>query len=295
MKNILVIGSVYTEIVNEVKELPKGNEEFETLSTNTKVNGEGFLATLLLQKFGFQYTSTLVVGQGYYSTQIKEELDQYDIPYMQKDEMNGCVYTLVDQKNQSTKMLVPGCEYELDLNDLQEIDASSITNVLLFGDMLCGSHSEDIIQVLDDLDKPILFIPNGRIDDIDENIFDSIMALQPELYLSDTESYYLLGSEDINIKDGAKAISDETKQLVLIYKQGLGIYVQDTKERRLLAQSNAFDATMLVCAYALARYSGLSVYNSLVYADEFTQKYQEEGIEDISEGKELLARLILGK
>jgi Sugar kinases, ribokinase family len=92
MKKPLIIGSVYTEILNYVDELPKGNEDFTPRKSEMRVRGSGYEMARVFNGFGFPYELIAPAGTGTYGEIVKEECQKEGIPLIAKDDINGCMY-----------------------------------------------------------------------------------------------------------------------------------------------------------------------------------------------------------
>ena len=61
--------------------------------------------------------------------------------------------------------------------------------------MLSGEGVIDLLNTLDDLEKPIYFVPGEFGDQMDEDIFRALCSLNPILILSETDAFYLSGEK----------------------------------------------------------------------------------------------------
>lgn len=297
MKKPLIIGSVFTEIRNDVDELPKGNEDFIPKHTEQRVCGSGYDTAQVLNGFGFPYELIAPVGTGIYGDLVKHECAENHVPLLEKQGINGCMYTLIDAEGKEGYMCVPGAEYEFDLEDIQYIDPEKISLAAVFGSMLTGENASDLIQALDDLNQPILFIPENRSEEIDEEILKEMLALQPQLFLTDSEAYFLAGACTNDMKDTADALYKESGAAVMIYQEQEGIYTEDGKEPTLVPCHRKVQFNMLAAGYIAASTAGIARQNALRYAVHFAEDCGN-AMPDSSlfeDEKRQLAKMILGK
>ena len=62
---------------------------------------------------------------------------------------------MVDEAGNQTYFSVPGGEYNFDVSFVQTLEKDDIHAVLLYGEMLSGEGVIDLLNTLDDLEKPI--------------------------------------------------------------------------------------------------------------------------------------------
>lgn len=297
MKKPLVIGSVYTEILNYVDALPKGNEDFTAKRIEQRVRGTGYDTARVFQGFGFPYELLAPVGMGEYAEQVKNECRKYQIPLIQKEGINGCMYTLIDDEGNEGYLCVPGSEYAFDLDDVQYLDPDEISTIILFGERLTGPDAGDLIQALDDLQKPVVFVPGGRGDDIDETIMTSVFQLEPKMFLSDTEAYFIAGAQTNDMQETAELLHHESEAEVNIFRQEEGIYHQDDQDHYFIPLAKKVQFNLLTAGYMTALSAGVDTRRALQFAADFAQncrqKMPSSNLMDMEKRK--LADLILGK
>lgn len=79
MKKTLIIGTMQTEWLEYVKELPKGNEDYEVLSSRLQLSGSALKAASLYQQFGFPYEVIAPVGRGSAGEMLSAYLEEKQI------------------------------------------------------------------------------------------------------------------------------------------------------------------------------------------------------------------------
>lgn len=297
MKKPLWIGSAYTEIVNYVDALPKGNEDFVPGKVEQRVRGSGYELAHVFNGFAFPYELIAPVGQGDYGNIVKETCRKENISLIEKEGINGCMYTFIDRQGEEGYLCVPGAEYAFDLDDMQYLNPDEISFVVLFGEMLTGPNAQDLIQALDDLQKPILFVPDSRGDDIEEEILTEVFQFEPELFLTDTEAYFLAGARTKDMAETASLLQQESSNTVFIYKQKEGMYYQQDDEPELIPSDRKVQFHMELAGYLAARNAGIDTHRSLLYATQFAEACRDalpdEGLMEMEKRK--LAELILKK
>lgn len=297
MKKVLVIAPVITEVRNDVDELPKGNEEFTPLKTELKVTGSGYEIARILKSFDFPYELIASIGTGVFGETAQSECKKYGIPYITSNAIQGCLYTLIDKQGREGTMSISGAEYGFNLEDIQYVDVDDISYVTVSGLMLTSENASDLVQALEDLEKPILFIPENCIDGIDENVFQQFMALKPEIFLNESEAYFLAGACTNDMLETTTAINQEYGILVHIISESHGIFMYDVKEQYFVANNQNTQMNTVVEGYVVARVAGIDHKNACHYAIQFAQDCDNDVLNDevMESEKRMLADTILGK
>lgn len=295
MKKTLIIGPTYLEILSKVKQLPKGNEDIDILSTEQKVSGSGYHCAKYFQELGLDYVMISPVGEGVYAEEVLKQVIKEDIPMRIMDGyMNGCRYTLSDMNGETSQFIVPGAEYEFDEIFVYEDSYlyDDVNNVCLFADMLCGQMTSihDLLDVLESLDKPLVFVPNGRSNDLIEGVLENIFSYQPTLIVSDTEAYYLANEYSGELRDVAKHLGEMTSGVVMIIKQGEGTFVYDQDDCFIASNEEDIDFDKEVALYLCAKQCGVDLKNAVMYASSYASKDS-----DIFDARERLKQLIMVK
>lgn len=297
MKKPLIVGAVYTEIVNEVDVLPKGNEDFKPKKTTMRVAGAGYEVARVFNAFGFPYELLASVGTGVYGDWVKEECTKQNISLHEKEGINGCMYTLVDPQGNEGYMCVPGSEYAFDLEDIQYIDPDEISFVVLFGEMLMSPDAEDLIQALDDLQKPMLFVPGNHGDEIDEDFLHAVFQFEPELFLSDTEAYFIAGACTKDMEETAERLHEENEASVAILQKNVGVYYHDEKDSFLVEETKNVSFNQVLAGYLAAKSAGIDAHRALTFANQFAEECRGRVVSTnlMELEKRKLADLISGK
>lgn len=275
MKKTLIIAPTYLQITSLVKELPKGNEEIEILNTEQNVTGLGFEVALNYQTMGFEYILASPVGTGIYADNILQEGKDKSLPLRRSSEMmNGCRYRLIDKEGESVSMIMPGAEYDYDLSFIYDEDENDIGYILLSGDMLCDDEDsiECIIETLEELDKQVIFIPNGRSSSIEEDVLSTIYSFNPILIVDDTEAYYLSNEHSGELRDVATQLNTLTNNTVLIIKNKEGIFVKENDDSYYSEVDESMLFDVFVSSYVIALECGVDHKNALMFASEYASQ-----------------------
>ncbi|MDY6035543.1 MAG: PfkB family carbohydrate kinase [Bulleidia sp.] len=296
MKKILMIGSAHVDFVSYVDKLPQGNEDFNILSQTQKISGTGFQAATIFQRFGFSYALYAPVGTGVYGEMVEEQFRKQGIEIEQRvEEVNGCTYHMIDQAGNQSYFSVPGGEYNFDISYAQTLDKDDIYAVLLFGEMLSQEGIVDLLNTLDDLEKPIYFVPGEFGDQMDEDVFRALISLQPTLLLSEFDAFYLTGERFHDLKMTAEYLHELTKAPVMVNKESEGTYWYGD-EKFMVPCPSKINIELQATLFTLAQLAGVDAKNSLLFTNDFVQTLQKEQDDfTFEEGKQKLANIILNK
>ena len=113
MKKTLIIGTMQTEWLEYVKELPKGNEDYEVLSSRLQLSGSALKAASLYQQFGFPYEVIAPVGRGSAGERLSAYLEEKQIDVQHVEGIHGSSTLLVDSKDRSNRIYAPGVEFDI--------------------------------------------------------------------------------------------------------------------------------------------------------------------------------------
>lgn len=276
MKKTLIIGPTYIDIISNVKELPKGNEDINILSSFQNVSGSGYHAAIIYNNLNFDYDLISPIGEGIYAEEIQQQVEVDNIPFNYHiNAMNGCTYTLQDSNHETSRFIMPGAEYEFDRNFTEDIYPDEIKQVLIFGDMLTGSEESvnDLCMTLEDLDKPLLFVPNNRSQDILDSVLDFILMSQAIVITTDTEAYYLANEYSGEMRDVATHLNEITKNTVIIVKQGEGIFVKENEDSYFVDHTEHIDMDTLTVFYTIALECGVDAKNAIMFASEYSSSH----------------------
>lgn len=270
MKKVLVLGSIVTDLYNTVQRLPQANEPFEIAEGKIRTSGSAYTCGCILNGFGFPYVSLSVIGSGVYGDAAAKECDEKGIPYIRSEDIAGCTYTLEDRSGQKTSIAVPGCEYETDYSFFQDLDKDEISMAVVFGGMLCGESSEDLIRGLEDLSVPVLFIPTDRIFEADEDAVNALLQLNPSVFMSDEQGCYLCGEDYEELSQMAEDVYTQLKQPVYVYQPKEGVYCTDGEETWIApADRKGENPDHVIGAFVTALSCGVDSKNAMMFAMHF--------------------------
>lgn len=292
MKKTLVIGPSYVDINAKVRELPKGNEDMDILSTSQKISGSGYVCANVFEKLGMDYELISPAGEGVYGDAVKQQALEDHISLQYVDEMmNGCTYTLHDLHDETSRFIMPGAEYYYSRYFVDDYSADEIRSVCVFGDMLTldTQCTSELVETLEDLKKTIYFAPNGCSQNIEQEVLEAIYSFQPVLYLMDT--YYLANEYSGELRDTARHLYKKTNAMIMIVKQGEGVFVYDGEESYLAPCKEKIEYDMHLALFLIAKQCGIDTKNALMFACA----YPNDTVFDQDRIEERLKELVMVK
>lgn len=270
MDKTLIIGSVHTDIIAEVKELPKGNEDFKVNNTYETVGGSGFVSAEIFHLFGFPYDLLAPVGTGVYGDKVQASMKEKGIPVeCYTPETDGCTYHLKDEEGNESVIFVPGAEYSFDHSYTEDVYPDEIDNLIVSGDLLAGDGASDLLETIDDLGKPVYYILGERIEDIPEEAHDALFKMHPVLYLNEEEAWYLSHEKEKDLQKTSALLYQLTNSPVVIVKDGEGTYYYEKDQSFLVPERKKINTLFHCGAFVCARNAGASVRDALVLANAF--------------------------
>ena len=268
MKKTLVLCPVYTEVIQKVNALPKGNESFDILDTITDVTGSGLAAACIFRGIGFPVQLAAPVGQGIYGHMVKEHMWDYGFdPIIESKEMSGSVLKLVDPQGREAFLSVPGAEFDYVPEIRDKIDADDIISVIVSGLMLSGGDGDLLVETLQELDKKTYFIPEGQFSYIDDRVADAIGDLHPVLIADEEEAEAISGMDTLN--EAAAKLYDYTGSPVIVLTGKDGVYCYDGEESYIAESSGICRRDLFAGCLAAAENAGIDLKNSIKIAAEF--------------------------
>ena len=178
---------------------------------------------------------------------------------------------------------------------VQTLEKDDIHAVLLYGEMLSGEGVIDLLNTLDDLEKPIYFVPGEFGDQMDEDVFRALCSLNPTLLLSETDAYYLSSEKYHDFKLTAEYLHTMTGSNIMIFKNGEGVYSYGD-EKFMLPCENVSDIELQAAVFVLAQLAGVDVKNSMAFMCDFAEKLVHDYDDfTFAEGKIRLAEIIAQK
>lgn len=277
MKKVLIFARMGCKIVAAVQTLPKEGEDFTPESTDFEPAGSAFQAYEMFDAFSIPVDLVAPVGSGVYGQKVEELAEEKHIPVeYHQDELQGVEYCFKDAQGKKTGMVVPGSEYDFDESFTEYTDGEEISAIVAFGDLFCGNGAEELVESISRFDCPFYFVPQGNIENIEEDVLKDILSLSCEVCLSGQEAGALHSSKDLYTAIGL--LQKQTGRGVFCFTQDTGVVYRDGTEDLCVEWNTQIavkeeDISVIILAFIISRISTVDVRNSLMFSKEYLERY----------------------
>ena len=287
MKTAMIIGSVHTDLMEYVKTLPKGNEEPQILSADTRIAGAGYEAARMFSGLNFPFHVISDPGILVYGDFAREEAEKLGIQLCKgSDEVGGCTLTLIDENGNEGVLCVDGSEYHFSLIQVYDVDPAEYGAVIIYSEMLVSGGSEEIIDLLDEMDSPVYLVISERISEIRRDVMEAVFEYHPVLIAKDSDVWALGYDISPQLDEAARMIHRKTHAPVILLSKEGALYTDQT-DSWMAPGTERPETDRYAAAIAAARLAGVDMKNAMVFANESTQKRTDD------EMKKRLAGMIL--
>ena len=268
MKKVFLMGSMMSDVYGKVTRMPKGNEDFNLLEKKTRVSGSALTCASILNGFSFPFDTTCMIGTGVYGEPVADYCHKENIPFVRSEDTAGCTMTLVDVSGQKSVFKVPGCEYEVDEEQLLQLDPSEIGLVVVFDDILTGGSCDELLRALEDLNVPILAVLSENILGVPEEVLDGLFALEPSLFVG-KEAMSVLVDGETDLADLADDLYEETQASIFLPMDQEGIYCRNVDGSFIAPNNKRVNVDHVIGAFVTAMIAGVDEKNALMFALHF--------------------------
>ncbi|MCR4952280.1 MAG: carbohydrate kinase family protein [Solobacterium sp.] len=291
MKKTIIIGSCHADLITYVKELPKGNEEVIRIRDDVSTDGGGYRSALLYAKLKLPYELISVIGNGVYGDQTVQALRKAGISFRkQEEETAGCTYRLIDQGGHEGVFCAAGNEYDFDSEAAEETDLDETGYILVNSEILSGQDPDELIWFLEEAEKPVILVLKDRLQEIDENVMDAVMALHPILILNENESWISgVAEEELSVR--AEALHEMNENIVVILTEE-GSYFIDEDGSGMSEREDPAEPCWFAAALSAALTAGVDLKNSIVFADEASAQFEDSFTPEEEDAEPLRKRLV---
>lgn len=280
MKKIMIFGAVTCDIAAYVRELPKGNEDIELLRSERKLGGCGTHAARVLAGLRLPADLMAPCGTGVYAEEVRRMAAEAGLVlHCERDGVQGCTCHMIDPEGREAVISVPGAEYVYDDEDTSYADSDEISAVLCCGEMLTGETAADLADFLCRCDAPLCIVPDGHLEEVDEDVKETLLSLDASWLLRADEVSVLGGTDDF--RDALVRLSEMTSGPVLVFSEDGSVFCRCGGEEMQTPESSGGsrkDAVLFAeAAYAGARAAGVDLRNSMVFAQGAAERYIRNG------------------
>ena len=283
----MIIGSVHTDLMQYVITLPKGNEEPQILRTDTRIGGAGYEAARMFAGLNFPFHVISDPGISVYGDYAREEAEKLGIELCEgSDEIGGCTFTLIDKSGNEGILCLDGSEYHFSLAQVYDIDPDDYGAVIVYSEMLVSDGSEEIIDLLNEMEMPVYLVISERISEIRKDVLEALYGFEPVLIAKDSDVWALNEDTGTQLDEAARMIHKQTHAPVILLSKDGALYM-DEKDSWMAPGTDRPHTDRYAAALAAARMAGIDLKNAMVFANESTQQRTED------EMKKRLAGMIL--
>jgi sugar/nucleoside kinase (ribokinase family) len=279
MKKTLLIADAELDFCMQVPRLPRGNEDaVRPTSSSVRIGGFGWYAAQVYHLLNFPVDWLGSIGSGQYGDQAAAAIEAAGLPVPGRtEETAGCTWTLVDPQGQVAGMSVPGAEYNVDLEALEEENPEEVRLVLLAGAMLDGDTRDDLLFALSSYAGRVVFVPGGRGVVQDVGVLETLYDLHPVLLVRE-EELAVLEPDCQELEKAAGTLAARTGAFTAALTEKGEIYVVQKDAEALLQthfnfredRSGAFET--YAAGFAAGLSAGLNPITALNFADKFCLK-----------------------
>ena len=291
MKKTLILGATYVEILtNTIGEI-KANEDFDTSESIHFVSGGGYQSALMLQKMDFPYFLGVYLASGDYGKECQDKAKEMNIAFEVNEEVGGCKYRIINKDTETTSFTVAGGEYKYDLDMIELLDPEEYSGTIIFSEMLVNDDALVVLAVLASMEKPIYFVVDDRIMEVDPDVLGALFELKPTVFIGEKDANILYADDVMEIDRILDDMYFDVGNDIYLVHHEDGIYHFDGKERVVMPGNN-LDVTRSAIGYVIARSANVDKRNALLYAKEIGEMTLEDVEGDISNEKDRLIRMI---
>lgn len=268
MKKTLIIAPITVDYVNYVEVFPKGNETMSFGNGQIRIAGTGWNIASLHQKLEIPYHLIAVVGSGIYGDTIQQQAVKQEIPIYRSEEIQGCTYTMVDPTGAYRSMIVPGIEYTLPSEVLDELDLEEYDKLIYTGDCF-EEYNDSLFYLFDTFEGTQYFIPGESGAVLDRELLAYLYSLHPHIFLHEDELKGLTDGIYEDVMQAAHLYYNKVQTPLFVQLQSKEILYLDQDDEVLIPnnQSSYQDTTGMldgyVSGYLVGEKLGLTKQNQI--------------------------------
>ena len=192
----LVIGAAIIDIIMKIKRLPKSGEDILCSETVSAVGGCAYNVAGTLRGFGVDHDLFVPVGRGMYGDMIAGDLEKlgYQILIREEESDNGYCLCLVEEDGERTFITVKGAEGRFRPSWFEQLSQDAYDSIYVAGYQVCGTSGGVISDWMAGAkgrmkEKRVFFAPGPVITDIDGDVMERILSVEPILHLNEKEAF----------------------------------------------------------------------------------------------------------
>lgn len=220
MKKLLLFGSATADVTLRISHLPGAEEDINPTSQTVSLGGCACNVSWMMELFNVPYTLAVPVGKGIYGDFVRKQLASRNVRvWKESEETNGSCTCLVTDDGNRTFIAMHGGEYHYKREWLDSLNPDDYGMVYVCGIDLEEEVNSCIIDWLEETHLPVCFAAGPRIEHLQKDRLERLMALQPILHLNHREAQVLLSRIQLptgTIRNDARMLEAETHNIVII-------------------------------------------------------------------------------
>lgn len=228
MKNVLIIGSLVSDVIVRIPHLPITGEDLHIEKQSLSLGGCAGNVAIVLDALHVPYDLFAPIGQGIYGDYVYKELEQRGMHSMipRSEEHNGCCYCMVEYNGERTFLSDHGAEYRFLPEWFDLIDPSQYEHVYVCGLELEEESGSLIIEHLSTANYSyIYFAPGPRIHHIPSERLQAMFDFHCILHLNEAEACQY--TNETTVEKAAQQLYEKTQNLVIITRGERGCLVYE--------------------------------------------------------------------
>ena len=192
----LVIGAAIIDIIMKIKRLPKSGEDILCSETVSAVGGCAYNVAGTLRGFDADHDLFVPVGRGMYGNMIAGDLEKLGYPILIREEEsdNGYCLCLVEEDGERTFITGKGAEGCFRPSWFEQLSQDDYDSIYVAGYQVCGNSGRVISGWMEGAkdrmkEKRVFFAPGPVITDIDGDVMERILSVEPILHLNEKEAF----------------------------------------------------------------------------------------------------------
>ncbi|MCA5006279.1 ribokinase [Sphingobacterium bovistauri] len=247
-KNIVVIGSINTDMVVMTKYFPAPGETILADSFFTNLGGKGANQAVAAARLGATVTLVSNLGDDLFGNQAINQLskENIDVSLITKDEYanSGIALITVDENAENTIVVASGANALLSFNNIKELDEKINNNSIVVMQLEIPLGTIEQVALFSKSKHATIILNPAPAQLLDAKILNNIDILTP----NQAEAKLLSGvivSDEKSAHEAALCISKLGPKIVIITMGAKGAYVYDSNTGYLVPgyKVNAVDTT----------------------------------------------------
>ena len=235
MKPALIIGSTCVDVILNIHHLPKTEENLRPTAQHMSLGGCAYNVSHIVRLMNAPHTLISPVGSGMYGDYVAKQFEAEGIPVAVRvpDRENGCCYCLVEATGERTFLSYHGAEYTFQQAWMEPYPASDYGLAYVCGLEIEEPTGVNLVAYLEaNPSLQVFYAPGPRVNRIDREKNDRLLALRPMLHVNELEATSWSGQA--TYQEAAAHLHAITGNTVIVTLGEAGAYCVDRTGRAFL-------------------------------------------------------------